>query len=400
GCVTPEYPQPLSAPFVDRLAVEYLDRATGEVIGDGHLSRALQLFWVGPLVPGRANKDVTVRIRGTLHPMETGRHDLIVSGTGTARIAVDGEVQSDAALHLEVGVKRELTVEFEKTPGEPVSRLEVGVVPPDPPDLLDRAVAAAKQADAVIVVAGSPHGWESEGHDRDNLALPGHQDELIERVCAANARTVVVVNTGAGVTMPWVDHAGAVLQMWLPGQELGPALADVLTGAVNPGGRLPTTLWRQQADVPSDPWYPGGDGQVRYGEGLFMGYRSSGAPPLFPFGHGLSYSTFSLGEPAVSVNDHGCEISVPVAHTGGPAGRQVVQVYVSSRWNDRPEKELKGFAAVDVQPGETALARVAIPGEKLRWWRDGHWETPSGPLRAWVGTSAADLPFTVELPEV
>jgi beta-glucosidase len=400
GCLTREWPHPLTAPLVDGLAVQYVDRVTGQPVGEGLNPRSLQLTWIGELVPGRSNDDVTVRVQATLQPIETGRHELIASGTGTVRLAVDGHALPDAAVELEAGVATSLTIEFETARHRGLSRLEVDVLPPDPPDLLDRAVALASRADAVVVVAGSPPGWESEGRDRDSLTLPGGQDALIERVCAANPRTAVVVNTGAPVTMPWAEQAGALLQMWLPGQEMGRALADVLTGAVNPAGRLPTTFWRQQDDVPSDPWYPGGDGRVAYGEGLFMGYRHQGAQPRFPFGHGLSYTTFVFGQPAVSSTDNGFQIAVPVSHAGGPVGRQVVQVYVASGWDDRPLRELKGFDPVEVGPGETVMARVAVPGEKLRWWRDGRWVTPPGPLRAWVGTSATDLPFTVELPKV
>jgi beta-glucosidase len=273
-------------------------------------------------------------------------------------------------------------------------------------------VAAAAAADAVLVVAGSPAGWETEGRDRPGLALPGGQDELIAAVCAANPAAVVALNTGAPVSMPWADRAGAILQMWFPGQEIGAALADVLTGAVNPSGKLPTTFPGDLGRLPAAAYYPGAAGRVEYGERLSVGYRRAPRAPgagreqeaagTFAFGHGLSYSRFELGVPDVRPlagdQEPGWEITVPVTNAEGPAGREVVQVYVTSAAPDRPALELKGFAAVDVGPGQTATARIAVARRRLRAWGPGGWEYPGGPVTVRIGTSSADLPLEAELP--
>ena len=163
-----------------------------------------------------------------------------------------------------------------------------------------RAVAAAAAADVAVVVVGTNSDWETEGEDRTTLALPGEQDELVRRVVEANPRTIVVLNTGSPVTMPWVDAPAAVLQTWFGGQEMAGALADVLTGAADPGGRLSMTFPRRIEDTPAFGNFPGEDGEVRYGEGLLVGYRwydTRRLPTLFPFGHGLSYSSFEIGAP-------------------------------------------------------------------------------------------------------
>ena len=163
------------------------------------------------------------------------------------------------------------------------------------------AVDAARAADTALVFVGRNGEWDTEGSDLPDIALPGRQDELVAAVAAANPRTVVVLQTGGPVEMPWIDAVPAVLEAWYPGQEAGNAIADVLLGAAEPGGRLPQTFPRAWADNPTasrDPEvYPGRDGRVRYAEGVFIGYRHydrAGIAPLFPFGHGLGYTTFEL----------------------------------------------------------------------------------------------------------
>ena len=171
---------------------------------------------------------------------------------------------------------------------------------------MDRAVAAAASADATIVVVGTNDDWESEGHDREFMELPGDQAELIRRVAAANPRTVVAVNAASPVTMDWADAVPAVLVTWFGGQEMANALADVLFGENEPSGRLPTTFPVRLEHNPSYGNFPGENGQVRYGEGVFVGYRwyeARGLPVAYPFGHGLSYTTFEIGAPA-RVGDH------------------------------------------------------------------------------------------------
>jgi beta-glucosidase len=431
GCAVADWPRPLQPPLVTTpdglpgIAVEYLARSAPgghplatEVAGWFHL------VWIGRMVDDVANTEVAVRARATLQPADSGVHEVCVSGSGAVRLSVDGAVVAEgrwdgptgptafavpgqglrARVDLDPGRPVELLVEFMPVPEGGVSDLTVAIVPPTSPDHLERAAAVAREADAVVVVAQSPPGWESEGHDRATMVLPGDQDQLIERVAAANANVVVVVNSGAPVAMPWVDRVPAVLQMWFPGQELGPALADVLTGAVNPSGKLPTTFPRRVEDAASSPNYPGSDGKVRYAERSAFGYRAGDAVPrpLFPFGHGLSYSTYSLGRPAVSVvgteEAARYEVVVPVIHSGGPDGAEVVQLYVESDEPGRPALELKAFCRVEVERGKTVPARLVVARRSLRRWEDRGWRLPAGSVRARIGTSSADLPITVDLP--
>ena len=274
-----------------------------------------------------------------------------------------------------------------------VYALKVGCRAQIAPEALPRAVAAAADADVAIVIVGTTHEWESEGFDRRTLALPGQQDQLIEQVAAANPNTIVVVNTGAPVTMPWSDAVNAIVQLWFGGQEMANALADVVTGAVDPGGRLPTTMPLQLEHNPSFGNFPGEYDEVRYGEGLLVGYRWYEArrlPVRFPFGHGLSYSSFEIGVPTLSSNTFRSggtlEIDVSVTNTGDRAGSEVVQCYVAPARSKvvRPMKELKAFAKVHLAPGETQTVTLTLTDRSF-----AHWDRGSGQRAA----LKARLPF-------
>jgi beta-glucosidase len=263
-----------------------------------------------------------------------------------------------------------------------------------------------------IVVVGTSNEWESEGFDRATLALPADQDDLVRRVAAANNRTVVVVNTGAPVAMPWVDEVDAVLQIWFGGQEMAAALAEVLTGETEPGGRLPVSLPVRLEDTPAYPTFPGERSEQRYGEGLLVGYRwyeSRQIGVTFPFGHGLSYTTFSLGQPTlsalafqpgpdVSAKDE-LTVTVPVTNTGTRAGTEIVQCYVAPPSGElfRPAKELKAFGKIRLEAGETANVRLVLSARSFAHWDPGTAETTRlrarMPLGAMINKAAGpDLP--------
>ena len=244
----------------------------------------------------------------------------------------------------------------------------------------NRAVAAAAAADAAVLLVGANDDWESEGHDREAMDLPGDQDALVSRVVAANPNTVVVVNTGSPVTMGWASQAPAILQIWFGGQEMANALVDVLVGAWEPAGRLPMTFPIRLEHNPSYGNFPGENGQIRYGEGVLVGYRWYEArrlPVRFPFGHGLSYTTFTIGEPRPSSSEllsgATLAIDVPVTNSGRRRGAEVVQCYVAplSSRVVRPPKELKGFAKVWLDPGETAMVRLALDERAFAYWGPG-----------------------------
>jgi beta-glucosidase len=290
-------------------------------------------------------------------------------------------------------------------PGLPVIGMRLMGEPVASGDPLDDAVAAAAGADVAVVVVGASAQTETEGMDRPDLALVGDQDELVERVLAANPRTAVVLNAGAPVATPWADRAAAVAVAWYPGEEGAPALADVLTGAAEPGGRLPLTFPARVEDVPvHGEWYPGTDGRVVYGEGTLVGYRhydTNGVAPAFCFGHGLGYTTFAYGDPEVTVDAEAgtATVGVPITNTGRRAGREVVQVYVHQPAPQRPEPDqvLGGFAVATVEAGATTVVPVVLHERAFSGWDDatGGWRRHAGPFELRIGSSSRAVHRTV-----
>jgi beta-glucosidase len=385
------------------LTVEYL--AGAEVVQREVTPRSW-FRWDDKFQPGGPGRAWSVRMAGTYTAAFSGEHVFTVRTSSRLRLFV-GDVAVDswsadegrrtvtAAVALQPGEDAELRVEFEPVGGD--NGFELRVAEPLPSDLADRAVAAAAAADAAVVVVGLDSTWETEGRDRTDMTLAGGQSDLARRVAAANPRTVVVVNAGAPVEMDWVDDVPAVVQLWYPGQEGGNAVADVLTGAVNPGGKLPTTFPRRLADVPAMLNYPGERGEVRYGEGLFIGYRAfdrTGVEPRFPFGHGLSYTTFSYGPATVAAD--GASVSVDVTNSGPVAGDEVVQLYVRDveATVTRPEKELKGFVRLrGLAPGETRTATFALDERSFAFWDPAahDWVVEPGEFELLLASSATDV---------
>jgi beta-glucosidase len=264
-----------------------------------------------------------------------------------------------------------------------------------PDELLAEAEDAAAAADVAIVVVGTTDEVESEGFDRTTLALPGRQDELVRRVVAANPRTVVLVNAGSPVALPWADDVAAVLLTWFGGQEAGHAVADVLLGDAEPGGRLPTTWPVREADCPILTTTPI-SGVLRYDEGVFVGYRAyerAGVTPRYPFGHGLGYTTWEYESFSASPR----LVTVTVRNTGNRAGREVIQVYVgpAAEDADRPGRWLAGFAAVTAEPGEAGTVTIDLPERAFQVWAAGSphggWQTVTGDYVVEVARSRADV---------
>jgi len=264
-------------------------------------------------------------------------------------------------------------------------------------DLLTEAVALAEASDVALVFAGSTH--ETEGADRDSIDLPAAHRELIEAVAAVNPRTVVILSNGAVLaTAGWDDAVPALIEGWLLGQAGGSAIADVLFGRVNPSGRLAETIPLKLRDHPSYLSFPGENGHVRYGEELHVGYRGFDAreqPVAYPFGFGLSYTTFEYGQPAATATDAGIEVRVAVTNAGQRDGREVVQVYVSLPGSAvrRAPRELKAFASVPVAAGQTADVTLVIERDDLAYWdtRLGRWVVEGGEYHCAVGASSRDL---------
>ena len=273
--------------------------------------------------------------------------------------------------------------------------------------LIDEAVAAAQAADVALLFMALPSFIESEGYDRADLDLTRQQVALIQAVCAAQPNTVVILNNGSALTMgEWLDGPAAILEAWMMGQAGGGAIADVLFGKVNPSGKLAETFPLRLVDVPAHINFPGGAGQVRYGEGIFIGYRYYDAkeqPVTFPFGYGLSYTSFAYSNPRLSAaafdDVDGLAVSVDVTNTGTVAGKEIIQVYVHDRKSGlvRPPKELKGFAKVELRPGETKTVTVALDFRAFAFYHPGYrqWITEDGEFDILIGASAADIRCTL-----
>jgi beta-glucosidase len=374
----------------------------------------VQYGWFENTVPKVDNEAFSLRLEGFFTPQESGTHTLGLAAVGWGKVYFDQELVIDhssdkdmakqltAELKLEAGKVYPIKIEY-YWKGNPRWRtLSFGHQPPHAKDLISEAVKLAKKADVVVLVASLNGEWESEGFDRVDMKLPGPQDELIERVARANKNTIVVLNAGSPVEMPWINKVSAVLQLWYNGQEQGNALADILFGDANPSGKLPTTFPVRLQDNPAYINYPGENGKVRYGEGIFVGYRyydKKEIAPLFPFGHGLSYTTFKysnlrLSAKSLTANEL-LKVRVDVTNTGKVAGQEVVQLYVGDDESTiaRPEKELKAFAKVELAPKKTKTITFTLDREAF-WYFDvtrNTWMVEAGDFEILVGSSSRDI---------
>jgi beta-glucosidase len=400
------------------LQVCFLDHGGAELHREDR--RSTNLVWFGGTAPIRAAACVEITTR--YRPDTAGDLRLGVGAIGRIEVIANGQTVLDrevapvgtdlgAALlaspiteaQIPGGTDVELTLRIHP----PTTRIGMqdalgvrfGLLPPalDDDELIAAAVAAAADSDLVVVVVGTNAAMEAEGDDRTDLRLPGRQDDLVRALAAANPRTVALVNAGAPVLLPWADQVGALLQVWFPGQEAGSALGDLLTGAAEPGGRLPTTWPARHEDIPILAIEPV-EGQVRYDEGVHVGYRNwlrLDRRPAYPFGHGQGYTTWSLG--AVDVTSHG-NVSIELTNTGVREGKQVVQVYASRPESavDRPRLWLAGFTAVRVPAGETARVEVEVPARAFAHWDAAahSWIYEPGEFELRIGFSSADLPVT------
>ncbi|MCA9976419.1 MAG: glycoside hydrolase family 3 C-terminal domain-containing protein, partial [Anaerolineales bacterium] len=274
-------------------------------------------------------------------------------------------------------------------------------------DMIDAAVKLAQSADVAVLYIALPTFKESEGYDRTDLDLTDQQVALIKAVAQVQPKTVVVLNNGAPVAVrEWIDDVAALLEGWMMGQAGGIAIADVLFGKVNPCGKLAETFPSKLADTPSHLNWPGDAGSVHYGEGLFIGYRYYDAKEMsvqYPFGYGLSYTTFEYSNPQVSASSFkdvdGVTVTVDVTNTGNMAGKEIVQVYVHDQKSGlvRPYKELKGFAKVELQPGETKTVSVDLDFRAFAFYHPEYkqWITEDGEFDLLIAASAADIRHTL-----
>jgi len=359
---------------------------------------------------------------GMLRPRFTGEHRFeILHANPEVWLDVDGEVlvsdqtaretemlfmilplnRRHASIMLEAGREYPIRIRYAQPAAGSIRAFNIFEVKlREPAPEADAAIAAARNSDVALVFVGPGTTAETEGTDRASMRLPDDQNALVEAVVAANPNTVVCVNSGGPVEMPWADKVKAIVQCWLPGQEGGHAIADVLTGAVNPSGKLPVTFPRRYEDNPTFLHYPGG-AHVYYGEGLFVGYRhydAAGVEPLFPFGHGLSYTRFALSEmeaPERATAGEDITVTCTLANTGDHAGAEVVQLYLehSAPLETMPQRQLKAFAKCNLAPGEQARVTLTLPGRAFVWYDVdiGQWSVTPGRYRLHIGTSSRNL---------
>lgn len=351
--------------------------------------------WFWPPADGEYEWRLAVRGAGTL---TLDGQVVIGDGVGEALPAMSDFMDTGKVgkVTLRKGRGYRLRVDHVSTPAS-FHQMQLGVRLPEPS--IAEAVEAARQADVAIVFVGVSRTSESEGRDRPDMKLHGRQNELVEAVRAANPRTIVVLNNGSPLELPWLDQVPALVEAWLPGQGGADALAQILFGEANPSGRLPFTFPRRLEDNPTYLYYGGGR-DAFYGEGVFVGYRyydRRRVEPLFAFGHGLSYTRFEYSNLRVPQSADGpFEVSVDVRNAGQRAGAEVVQLYVGDQATSealRPDKELRGFAKVTLAPGETRTVRFTLNPRDLAYY-DVHvkdWVSTPGQYNVQVGASAADI---------
>ncbi|MGH8218295.1 MAG: glycoside hydrolase family 3 C-terminal domain-containing protein [Steroidobacteraceae bacterium] len=360
---------------------------------------------------------VSARWEGYLLAPQSGHYEFSLSAMGQVTLDVDGrrligpQSGSKQAPRIDFGAPVQLaTISLQAGRRYPI-RLQY-VSPPSafhsmhlglrlPPPSLEQAVAAARGADAAIVFVGSSRSTDTEGRDRTSLRLGGGQDELVEAVLAANPHTIVVLQSGAPYELPWADEAPAIIEDWLDGDQGPDAIAQVLFGEIDPSGKLPFTFPRRPADTPTYLYYPA-ERDADYGEGVFVGYRyydKRQIAPLFPFGHGLSYTTFTYSDlrvPAHAAMGQPFDVTVNVRNTGSRAGEETVQLYIGDEATTtvvRPVKELKGFEKIELAPGESKTVRFMVTPRDLAYY-DIHrhaWISTPGTHRLYVGGSSRDI---------
>lgn len=421
--------------FSGPLAVEFFASTdcSGPVVWrqDG---TAGEFFWFDlPDVVDR--KSFSARVSGSFKPETSGEHVFGMTTAGLGKLFVDGQlvvncqddwqkgdnffglgnVEVRNEMTLEAGHVYTVSIDFrtldETFEGIAFSAIRFGVEVPLGDDAVEEAVARARECDVALVFAGREGEWDTEGRDLPDLSLPGRQDEMIARIAAVNPHTVVVLQTGGPIAMPWLGDVAAVLQMWYPGQELGNAVADVLFGDVEPGGRLPQTFPKSLSDNSSftdDPLtYPGKDGHVAYSEGIYVGYRhhdTRAITPLFPFGYGLGYTSFEWSAPRLSsttIGEAGVSVEVDVTNTGARAGSDVVQLYVRPIGSkiDRPDKELRAFGKLHLAAGKTGTVSLGIRLRDLAYFdvEAKAFVAPAGGYELVVAAHALDVRGTVRI---
>ena len=382
-------------------------------------SGTMRMMWVkDPVGRSDSNPRFGARLATTFTPDVSGNWSLGVESVAPTRLLIDGVVVIDnesvptggsffgngkaeltASVEVEAGHDYLLEVEVRHhSTGHGLGGVNVGGQAPLGENQLGEAVDVAASADCSVVIVGTNDDWECEGWDRTTMDLPGDQNELIAQVAAAGQRTVVVINAGSPVNMPWLDQVDAVLMAWFPGQQMGDAIADVLLGDVEPQGRLPVTFPARLEDTPAFEHHPGRNGVANYAEGRLIGYRwyaTVGRRPLFAFGFGLGYADVQI---TAARRASGAVIDVDLANVSDRDGVQVVQVYTAhagsaERRGDEPALQLVGFAKAAVPANGVRTVRVELDPRAMHTWNvaDHDWIPADGPFELCIGTSSVDI---------
>ena len=367
-------------PETELLSVQYFNNTSlsGDPVHQANCE-VTHLSWFGETAKYWDPNQFSLRLEGKFVPPATKEYTFTLTLVGRGRLLIDNEVvldlwdqsaaeqQLDTNINLDASRTYSITIEYVSELDLRWRMVRLGVLPSQTPNFLQEAIDLAAECDAALIIAGLSPDWESEGFDRDSLQLPGGQNELIQKVAQVNPNTIVILNSGSPVLMPWIDMVPGILQMWYLGQESGNALVDILLGNKNPSGKLPTTFPRRIEDTPTYANYPGKNGAVHYREGIFVGYRhydKQNIDPLFPFGHGLSYTTFEYSDLYLSKTEispgENITLSFILKNTGLEAGNEVVQIYIRKEGSsvDHPDKELKSFQKIRMEADE--ISRIDI----------------------------------------
>ena len=366
--------------------------------------------WSGPFEDFQTD-DFSVRWTGFMQVQKSGNYTLDVSADDGTRLYIDDELVindwNDHALmtnsfttYLEVGRLYKIKLEYYENQGSAIVKL--GWRPPDT-ELLSKAIEAAKNSDIAVIFAGTNYSYESEGFDRKDLVLPNNQDQLIKEISKVNKSTIVVLITGSPVLMDeWINDVDAIVEAWFAGEQEGNAVAELLLGEANPSGKLPITFPARWKDCSAYDTYMEKDGITEYKDGIYIGYRhfeKNKIEPLFPFGYGLSYTTFEysgLNLDAKEMDTNGkLVVSFKLKNTGGVKGSEIAQLYINDNEAsvDRPEKELKGFKKITLLPGEEEIVSFEIDKSTLSFFDPvkHKWVTEPGQFMVLIGSSSKNI---------
>ena len=361
--------------------------------------------------------DIFVKFSCTYVPDISGEHAFEIFAIGKSKLLINNEeiidnwtdpLPGDAffahgsspkrgASYLEKDKSYQIEIQYKFEGNFPA--IYIGCQPPDKIDLLDEALNIAKEVDEVILLVGTNSDWETEGNDRVDFNLPGEQNTLIEKVLEINPNAIIVLNTGSPVDMPWVNKAKSILQSWYAGQEYGDALFEILTGLVNPSGKLPTTFPKHIEDTPAYSCYPGENLQMSYDEKLLIGYKwyeRKKIEPLFHFGHGLSYTNFEYSNLRISNSDkNNFTCSFNIENVGDISGFEISQCYISfmNCDEDEPIKKLQGFDKTYINSGEIKKIEICLDSKSFSTWdiKNHQWEIKKGVFNILIGSSSNDI---------